>query len=366
MDSESTEKVDIIITGLVRAVERFKQSITDYVKLRKEGYVDQIIFSTWDYEVEKNPEVMKFLKKNRVDVIPNKEPSDRGRGNIWCQMKSLDVALSRIKPDRFVLKSRSDYRINPDFLRKLFKEKERLLEITSPLPKGNIFKYKVWVPYFEIKTPFHMGEECFFGHHHDLKLLVNYDDSYDKKYKVGGAISHIRRLIHPFRDHYDILKTYLESYSNNSKLKNLAIKFSKKVFDFRGSKVSRKLSAQNKIANLRRKLNDNKFIEILAAYYSILNSHFYIDGNSFKNQIIGSVWSVPGPELDEKNFANNLLTNEKFHQAQPGQIYSYDNKILESICNKKLEKDNISERLMQAIDRFNSPFSDQEKNPHNS
>ena len=346
--------VDVVFTGLARVPERFKESIKDLVQMRKEGLVNQIIFSTWDYEVEKHKELMDFLKKNDVIIIGSVEPQDRGEGNIWCQMKSLDVGLDKVDTDRFVLKNRSDIYINPEFLRKLFIEKEDLLKITHNLPKGNIFKYKIWVHYYELKTPFHMGEECLFGHKHDIKLMVNYEKLYDEL-KVGNAISHIRRFIHPFLKDYPMLNSYLKSYSKDTLFKTLAIKFSKKVFEVRGFKIARKISAKNKLTSLQKKLKDDGFVDILALYYSILYTHFYIDGNSFTNQIVNVAdrpESTPGVELDPFEFSKNLdiIT----HPTRPGQIYVYDMKLLNNIYNKKLNKDPISEKLMNSIERINS------------
>ncbi len=345
--------VDVIFTGLVRMPEKFQQSIKDLVQLRKEGLVDQIIFSTWDYEIPKNPEIFSFLEKNKVLVLGNQEPKDRGFGNIWCQMKSLEEALKKVSPEKFILKNRTDVYLNLDFLRKLIGEKDILLKITNNLPKGNIFKNKMWIHYYELKTPFHMGEECLLGHHHDMSLMVNYDDSYDKNYKIGDALSHIRRFINPFIKDYPVLHEYLKTYSKDSLLKTLAIKFSHKVFDMRGSKIARKISSQNKFSVLDKKLKDENFIDILAAYYSILYSHFYINGNSFPDQIVSKVWNSPGKKLYSDEFSRNLK-EEMSHSAQPGQIYVYDMDLLDNIYNKKLKKDNISERLMNAIDRFNS------------
>lgn len=350
---KNEKAVDIIFTGLIRTQDKFKDSIKDLVQLHKEGLVNQIIFSTWDYEVDKYPRMREFLADNKINLIENIEPYKRGIGNIWCQMKSLDAALKEIDSTSFVLKTRCDLYINPNFLRKLFLEKEKLLKIKKDLPKGNIFKYKIWIHYYELKTPFHMGEECLLAHHHDMDLMVNYESSYDENYKIGDALSHIRRFIHPFIQDYPILKEYLKTYSKDSFLKTLAIKFSHKVFDLRGLKIARKISSKNKFSVLEKKLSSVKFIDILAAYYSILYSHFYVDGNSFPDQVVSKVWNSPGKKLDQYEFTKNLR-EEMSHPAQPGQIYVYDMELLNNICNKKLKKDPISERLMVAIDKFNS------------
>lgn len=350
---DSTKAIDVIFTGLVRTPEMFKKSINDLLQLHKEGLINQIIFSTWDYEIPKNPEIFSFLEKNRVKVVASQEPKDRGFGNIWCQMKSLEEALKKADQNRFVLKNRTDVYINPDFLRKLIKQKENLLKITRSLPRGDIFKNKIWIHYYELKTPFHMGEECLLAHHHDMSLMVNYDSSYDNNYKIGSALSHIRRFIHPFISQYPILQEYLKTYSKDSLLKTFAIKFSHKFFDMRGSKIARKISSQNKFSALDKKLRDDKFIDILGAYYSILYSHFYIDGNSFPDQVVSKVWNSPGKNLAPMDFTSNMK-EEMSHPAQPGQIYVYDTELLNNICTKNIKKDAISERLMTAIDKFNS------------
>ena len=349
----STKAIDVIFTGLVRTPEMFKKSINDLLQLRKEGLINQIIFSTWDYEIPKNPEIFSFLQKNKVIVIGSQEPKDRGTGNIWCQMKSLEEALKKIDADRFILKNRTDVYINLNFLRKLIKEKEKLLKIKKDLPKGNIFKYKIWIHYYELKTPFHMGEECLFAYYDDMKKMINYDSSYDNNYKIGSALSHIRRFIHPFIHDYPILQEYLKSYSKDSLLKTLAIKFSHNIFDMRGSKMARRISSKNKFSTLDKKLKDSNFLNILAAYYSILYSHFYVNGNSFPDQVVSKVWNSPGIKLDPLDFTKNL-TNEMSHPAQPGQIYVYDMELLENIAEKNLKVDAVSQRLMAAIDRFNN------------
>ena len=117
--------VDIIFTGLIRNTELIKKSMMDFIQLRKKAIVSQIIFSTWDYEVKNNPEIVSFLKDNGAIILPNKEPKFRGFGNINCQMKTLEEGLKKVKSP-FVLKTRADIYIDPSFLEHLFKNKEKL------------------------------------------------------------------------------------------------------------------------------------------------------------------------------------------------------------------------------------------------
>jgi hypothetical protein len=346
--------VDILFLGLVREQKMFKKSILDFSRMRKNGLINNIIFSTWDYEPKNHPEFFKFLKENNVKILANKEPEDRGTGNIWCQMKSLQVGLDNIDEDRFVLKTRSDVYIQPEFLKKLFEEKDSLLKITKSLPKGNIFKYKIWTHYFVLNVPFHMGEECFFGNRDDLRRLINYDKAYDEEYKVGGAVSHIRRMIHPFINDYPILKRFLTKYSKDGFLKSSAIKFSNKFFEIREIKLLRILSEANKFKRLRNNFNDSKFMDSLATYYSIIQSHFYIDGNTVKDQVvfIRNMYNI-NVRLNPTNMDINL-SKIKSYPKYSGQVYGHDMELLNNIVNKKLKQDSVSAKLMLAIDRFNN------------
>ena len=119
------KKVDILFTGLVRTPDMLKKSIYEMSELRKEGIVDNIIFSTWKGEIQKYPEVYEFFKKNRVKILENEEPEEAGLAHIFHQMKALDMGLKYINKNKFVLKIRSDMYIEKKFLKRLFLEKNK-------------------------------------------------------------------------------------------------------------------------------------------------------------------------------------------------------------------------------------------------
>jgi len=345
------ERVDILFTGLIRTPERFKQSIEEMKEMQKEGIIKNIILSTWVGEVEKFPDIGEFLIENGVKIIKSEEPNPRGWGNIWCQMKALDVALNQVEEGRFALKTRSDVHIKKDFLRTLFLNKKKVLKIEKDLPRGNIFKYKVWCPYFELKTIFHMADECFFGERGDMKKLVNYDGSYDTLYKVGGGINHIRRFIHPFLEKYPELYHYLKRHSKDSPLKSFLIKFSKKFFEVREFKFVRERGKNYKINIFKKQIKDEKFLMALIVYYSIINSHFYIDSRSADNLIEWRNSSRIGPKSDVKIIENNF-TADKMYQPLSGQIYIYDMELLDALFNNKFEKTRLNEILTSTIKKF--------------
>lgn len=348
------DSIDILFCGLIREHETFKKSIEDFVLMKKEGIAGEIFLSTWIGELQKNPEISDFLKKNNVRIIESEEPKEAGYGSVWCQMKALEAGLNKIKSGRFVLRTRSDVYINPDFVKTLFNKKKNLLKITRDLPNGNIFHYKIWVPWYEITRPFYLGDEAFFGAKEDLMHLVNYDKRYDEELNSGTGITHIRRFIHPFVEDYPVLYKYLNNFKHEGRLKSLAVKIKdKKIFDLRRFSILRDINRIKRFRELNKRLKDRNYIEILSAYYSILYSHFYIDGDSYPDQVKFSKAAPPlkriDSELIEKNFSQ-----EKAVSRYGGQINDYNMALLKNVCEKKLIETPFSKKLMGAIDEFNN------------
>lgn len=347
---ENLSSVDVAFCGLLRMPDLFKKSIDDLTKMRDEGIVNQILYCTWIGEVQKDPEIFSLLKEKNIILIETEEPKDRGVGNIWCQMKALDVALQSVHSDRFVLKTRTDAYIDSGFLRKMFTSPE-LFKIPKDLPKGNIFSHKVWVIWYEITRPFFMADECFYGVCSDVKKLVNYDSSYDTDFDLGPGTAHVRRFIHPFIKEYPILAESLGKESKDAKFRKRVQDFTEKVVDLRNIKLLRKLYEARRFRKLHRKMEDPRYIQLLATYYSILYSQFYIDGNSFPQQVIFRDSSLPSVKLDAINLDANF-TKEKQRFPYGGQIYDYDSKLFTNIVEKKIEKTPFAEKIMSAVDDF--------------
>ncbi len=376
---ENEKKIDILFTGLIRKPEMFKKSILEMIGLREKGLINEIKFSTWLGEVQKYPDIYSFFKKNKIKIIESEEPKIRGSGNIWCQMKSLEAGLNKVDPGRFVLKTRSDVYVNPEFIKKIAINKNKLLMIKKPLPKGNIFKYKIWVPFFDLKTPFYMADECFFGHRDDLKHLYHYDNSYYTDFKIGGGRGHIMRFIHPFRKDYPVLTVFLGKYANDPFFKALVEKernLQDKYYGiyvmllfkggFRGFlrkfKILKYLNKKMKLRKFKRRLRSQDFIDCLTAYYSILYSHFYIEGDSMKDLTLFTTANKPQFQLNNNNIDKNFeeYNLDKFSS----QVYVYNMKLLDNLINKNIERTKFTDKLINAIDKFNLIKISTQKNNH--
>ena len=197
-------------------------------------------------------------------------------------------------------------------------------------------------------------------------LLVNYDRRYDEELNSGTGITHIRRFIHPFVEDYPILYKYLNNFKHEGRLKSLAVKIKdKKIFDLRRFSILRDINRVKRFRDLNKRLKDRNYIDILSVYYSILYSHFYIDGDSYPEQVKFSKAAPPlkkiDPELIEKNF-----NQEKAVSRYGGQINDYNMTLLKNVCEKKLIETPFSKRLMSAIDEFNNQKHDAPLHPNGS
>jgi hypothetical protein len=353
MNSKIKKKVDILFCGLIRKEDLLRKSIKDMVSLRKKGLINNIIFSTWDYEVENNPEVSSFLRENGVIIIGSKEPSDWGKGNMRCQMKSLGIGLKRTEKGRFVLKTRPDVYIPLDFLEKVLPSKEKL-KITKDLPKGNIFKYKIWIPWFEITQPFFIGDEFFFGYREDLKFLADYSTIYDKDLYLGPEIHHIRRFIKPFLKQYPIFYSSLKKPSIEKSFKNFLLERSKKYYDkLTQLKTLQKISQNNRFKTLNKLLKQDNFINYLAAYYSILYSHFYIQSPAMPDHIIYKEYSKPLIKLNTTNIDENF-SKKKTREPYRLLIQTHNQDFLNNLCEGKVQNTPLAKRFIKALNQFNN------------
>ena len=357
--NKSLKKIAVVFCGLIRAPDLFRKSIEEMVEFRENNIINKIIFSTWDYEIDKYPEMRKFFVDNKINLIESKEPEERGIGNIWCQMKSLDVALKEIDSNSFVLKTRPDLLIERDFLDNLFNNKNNLLKIKNGLPRDNVFKYKVWIPYFEITSPFHIADECFFGYHKDISLLVNFNN-YFEEYGLRAGIVHIQRYIHPFIFKYPEIKNFFLGNSDVGFPKDLSYsyKMMKKIFQKNNLtlRMFDSVVVNNRFRILRRRFKEQGYIEILALYYAILHTHFYVNNqgidNDINNQTLFNRNSAPKVLTDDPEIMKNF-SKDRIWVKTKGQIYSGDEEFLKNIFEKRMQQNNkTADRLLEAINKF--------------
>ncbi len=324
-------KINIIFTGLPnRETILLFESISELVKLRDEGIIDKIIYSTWTGELtNKYKDIASKLLNNKCLIIETDEPKDKSHGHLLQQMYAMGSGISILENDEYCLKTRNEMFIYPKLLRKLATE-EGYLDIEDEF---EIFEEKIWVPWFELTKPFYLSDECFFGKVSDMKKLINIDMSYETNYKIGCGINHIRRFIHPFLYKFPILYDYLNNHTNVG------------------------LFNTNRFSIIEEKFMEDEYLEILSVYYKILKIYFRIAGDYKqvtsagygKNLNVGYEWyKINKPRIDNNVFKDNFKI-DKTWELPHGHIYAYNEVWLDNLLNNKLEEDNILNRMQKYL-----------------
>ena len=338
-------KTNILICGKIlidhktNSPKMLIKSIKDFVVLRNNGKIQNIIYSTWDDEIDKFKGLRKFLLGNNVKIVESREPKNyttgfenmrhAGPGNIWCQTKILDLGLREIDDNSYVLKTRPDIYIKPKFLDRLF-SKRTAAKLKIPRNTRNIFTKKIWIPWFEITLPFHMADECFFGLCKDLKKLIHYDASYFVLDKIYWAPAHAMRFIHPFEKSFPLLKNYLENAADLS------------------------IYQLERLSVMELSLQEEVYLEFLALYYYLLKNYFFIE--TLGNVIQFREWSDPKAIIDEHKFKENFSPKKSW--APPfGPIFGYNKQWLNNVVTGKIKGD-------KSYDRFYKIYKKIEKYPH--
>ena len=318
--------INIIFTGLIRTEDRFKKSISDFVKLKSKGLINQIILSTWVNELDNYKELRTYLIENNIKIVESTPPS-QCKGSFLHQSKSLHCGLDSIEDKSLMIfKTRADLYIEPDALVEIMN-----LDLTIDKNNPNIFEKKVWLPWFEISKPFYLADECFFATFNDMNKLVNYDMIYGSYFETDSGLSHIRRFIHPFLAKYPIFNIFLKYLATTAH------------------------GTLNRFEVLDKFMLNENYWQFIYLYYFILKNYFYI-GMEKDNYIEFREWSsstVKLPSDIKESFKKEYSWKKEF-----GHIYSNNNEWLNNIdfqysFNFDIEEDSLIELHKFAIVKKN-------------
>lgn len=236
-------RCSIVLTGQLRTPDRLLRSLDEW---REMPEIDRVILVTWRDDARAAPDLVREIEARDVDLVVRPFPPVRGIGHVWPQTLALKVGLDRLDPDDLVLKTRADLRIEPTFLRSL---------VTTPWlldAPGAVFGARIWVPWYELTKPFYLADECLLGRAGDLARLNNFDESYSLLHDIGCGVTHIRRFLHPFREVTDAFEPFLERWTD--------------VGHF----------SHDRWSLLDDLLDEDEFVDLLAAYHAVLASCFRI------------------------------------------------------------------------------------------
>ncbi len=304
-------QVAVLFTGLPRMEDRFKQSIEQMSSLANQGYINDIIFVTWNNVWNGKSQLRSFLLKNDVKIIEAEESPIGGFHNVWHQMKALDIGLEAIPSDYYVLRTRPEVYIETEFLKKLFDGK--IDELHTSAGSG-IFNDRIWISFFETHEVFRYSDYCFFGNHDDLYNLVNYDARYDVLWNF--RMIHVRMFIDAYLEKYPFLQQYLSKYDENW------------YSVWHGNN-----NIKNRKEFIKARLESPVYGSIIGFYYKVTMNDFYVDYNPvyFKENK-----KRPLEPLSDDSYMNNFITGKGKDRKR---ISCWDNDWLKSQFFPKANSD---------------------------
>lgn len=203
-------KLVAVICGNIRDIIDFKLTLTRLVELREEKKIERIIFSTWENELARYPELAETMRQGGIDVVETIPLQERYSGiasnsvNYWRQARQIQSALDVIEGDCFVIKTRTDRCLN--FLNQidwsnLNIEKTKTIGALSP-----VFEYKMSVFSPKMVRLFNLNDFIFVAYKRDIYKLINFDIS--ELLLDRDIVANTQWFIYPFFKEYPILRDY--------------------------------------------------------------------------------------------------------------------------------------------------------------
>jgi hypothetical protein len=176
------KKINILLTGLVRDKVKFEYVVNEIAKLKNEGLLHRVVWSTWKSEIKENRDSVKLLKSIGAEIISLKEPNIKMTGHIIHQMKTFYFGLSLFQDSDYVLKIRAD--LSNFSMERMIALSEKYFSNNSILENDwpNIFSRKIMIEGGFLYLPFYLNDITFLGQVSDLKKLTNMDLRYDLCY----------------------------------------------------------------------------------------------------------------------------------------------------------------------------------------
>lgn len=213
---------DVIITGFTKSQPLLLLSLSPLCTLKREGLIRDIHYVTWD-SAEIDPYVAPLAKIPQVNLVRVPQQDVQGTGNqrgVVYQSSNLAAGLDLISGNNtVVLKTRPDFVLNVNFLRK----KIESFEQWSAVPESSFatglpapaLRNRIWLPWADANQFFFYADMAFMGRKGDLKKLVT--ELTPEEFELLGDpdcgwYAHSVRFAHIFASRYPIFARYMQDY----------------------------------------------------------------------------------------------------------------------------------------------------------
>lgn len=261
--------IAVILCGQIRDDAFFDKIIRIWIELKALGFIDQLIYSTWEGELDRFPALETRLRYYGIEIIYGTEPKAwRVGGNYLHQTKQLYNALLAVDSGSWVFKCRPDVYVHFDSLMPLF---QSVIVAPPPAADPHIFQRRIWVPYFEATQPFFLSDVVFFGLRDDLLRLCHFDVSYEVngtfelpdplEIQKKAAAAETRKYLSLFAYYFPVLNEYKDVWQ-----------YAEYYLDKRSDVMD---------YNFAHPI----YWEYMALYFYIMNSYFLIGRPYYDNRI---------------------------------------------------------------------------------
>lgn len=181
--SENTKLPWVVITGIIREPEVVNHLFDFLSDLKKRNIIEQVVFSTWNDELDHYPSIEKKVLDNEFLIVEATPPAVMCMGSFLHQAEALRNGLQLCPSDAFIFKMRTD-KCEPalGFVEEnivTFLEQRNYI---FPLPQQDFaLNYKIGIhsasAFSSNERPvlFWWLDFFYFGYKQDLTRLVNYD-----------------------------------------------------------------------------------------------------------------------------------------------------------------------------------------------
>ncbi|MGV9721997.1 hypothetical protein [Nocardia beijingensis] len=333
----------VAFNGQVRDEARFLDTLQACERLSSDGICDQVVYADWKGELDAYPAVRAALRKMDAAVIELRAMRDRGPGNSYTQVRSLNAVLDELEPNDRILKLRPDGFIAEALLRRVLSDTGSRYRIRSEVPA--VFSERIWVPWFHTSRVLHLSDEAFCGRVRDVRKLQSADARFERAFGTPLSYVHVRRFAPPFFKAFPDLEVFFEEFAP-------VVPPARWPGDLPSSILA---SVACQIPNYRYLLyghvvnvglEQTFFPYILAVYYAILKWYFYIDGGPRSED-----FHVRRGPIDREIVRGESLERDLLRDGDPCvRCYSAD--WLELVFSRR--SDGVAERIREMVSNFDA------------
>jgi hypothetical protein len=175
------KSVWVLVTGNIREPEKFVTRLRFFTRLKNLGLIENLVFSTWEGELEAYPEIKLILQTEHFLVVESTPPKVICTGHYLHQMIALMNGIKLCPSDSFILRTRSDKCEAIDGfiehqIQDVLEQENYLFEVTE---KHHIFQFKVGIFGYHVasirKAPviFFWNDRTYFAYKSDLEKMLN-------------------------------------------------------------------------------------------------------------------------------------------------------------------------------------------------